>query len=116
MSGYKRFAMLGKGQEGWKHAKVTLPPSSAVTTVGAKRRGLDDDIAGLPWPNKSSHRDTDPDYTGTHAFEVTDGENNLVKNELDKPYWRRRKSGGTEEADHATYTTQAETAQTTQSA
>jgi hypothetical protein len=116
MSGYKQLAILNNGQSGWRHAKVTLPPSSAVTTAGSKRRRLDNEIAGVPWHTKSRRPNTETtvDYTDICAFEVpdVDGEDveELEKAQLGERYWRVRKE------NEARSTIQVESAQTTESA
>jgi hypothetical protein len=118
-----RRAMLNKGQDGWRHAKVTLPPSWGVTTVGSKRRGLDDYIGVVPVASKSRRRDAEPtvdsDYTDTRAFEVPDVDDEdmkeLIEAQLNKRYWRRLKSGGLEETRDDTDATLPTTVQTTES-
>lgn len=117
MSGYKQLAMLSKGQDGWKHGKVSLPPSSAVATARSKRGRLDDD----PWPSKSRgpNTETTVDYIDTRAFEVTDVDDEdmkeLIEAQLNKRYWRRLKRGDLEETRDDTDATLPITVQTTES-
>jgi hypothetical protein len=116
MSGYKQLAMLSKGQDGWRHGKVTLPPSSAVATARSKRGRLDDDISDVPWPSKSRRPNTGTtvDYTDTRAFKVPDVDDEdvgeLEEALLSERYWRVCKK------TQARGTTEAESAQTTKSA
>jgi hypothetical protein len=115
MSLFKQEAMLKKGQDGWRDAKVTLPPSSAVATKRSKRGRLDDDI-DVPLPSKSRcpNTGTAVDYTDTRAFEVPDVDDEdvggLEEALLSERYWRVCKK------KQARGTTQSESAKTTESA